>query len=78
MVLFEADRAAVFLRNQEGKAVSEVSRGLSAAYLNAVREFPVKRGPAAPDNVAPTASVMLDQGATDTFSGPRNQDDLIF
>jgi len=40
MVLFEGDRGAVFLRQPDGGAVAEVSRGLSAAYLNAVREFP--------------------------------------
>ena len=47
MVLFEADRAAVFLRSPDGKAVAEVSRGLSPAYLNAVREFPAKSLPTA-------------------------------
>jgi diguanylate cyclase (GGDEF)-like protein/excisionase family DNA binding protein len=47
MVLFESDRAAVFLRRPDGKAVAEVSRGLSAAYLNAVRDFPEKSLPAA-------------------------------
>lgn len=39
MVLFEGDRAAVFLERSEGHAV-EVSRGLSPAYLNRVRELP--------------------------------------
>ena len=47
MVLFEGDRAAVFLRRPDGKAVAEVSRGLSAAYLTAVRDFPEKSLPAA-------------------------------
>jgi diguanylate cyclase (GGDEF)-like protein/excisionase family DNA binding protein len=47
MVLFEADRAGVFLRNREDRAVAEVSRGLSPAYLNAVREFPAKSLPTA-------------------------------
>jgi diguanylate cyclase (GGDEF)-like protein/excisionase family DNA binding protein len=39
MVLFEGDRAAVFLERPEGHAV-EVSRGLSPAYLNSLRDFP--------------------------------------
>ena len=40
MVLFEGDRAAVFLRRSDGQIVADVSRGLSSAYLNSVREFP--------------------------------------
>ncbi|HEX7471804.1 MAG TPA: GAF domain-containing protein [Candidatus Limnocylindrales bacterium] len=40
-VLFQADRAAVFLRGTDGQVVPAVSRGLSATYLAAVREFPV-------------------------------------
>lgn len=42
MVLFEADRAAVFLRRPDGQVEAEVSRGLSAAYLAAaqVRQSP--------------------------------------
>jgi diguanylate cyclase (GGDEF)-like protein/excisionase family DNA binding protein len=47
MVLFEADRAGVFLRARDGSAVAEVSRGLSPAYLNAVRDFPAKSLPTA-------------------------------
>jgi diguanylate cyclase (GGDEF)-like protein/excisionase family DNA binding protein len=45
MVLFEADRGAVFLRHANGSAVAEVSRGLSQAYLQSVREFPVRSLP---------------------------------
>ena len=37
MVLFEADRAAVFLRRPDGDDTAEVSRGLSAGFLNAMR-----------------------------------------
>jgi diguanylate cyclase (GGDEF)-like protein/excisionase family DNA binding protein len=37
MVLFEADRAAVFLRQAGGSVVAEVSRGLSGGYLAATR-----------------------------------------
>lgn len=40
MVLFEGDRGAVFLQRQDGSAVAEVSRGLSAAYLASVRGVP--------------------------------------
>ena len=45
MVLFEADRGAVFLRYPNGSAVAEVSRGLSQAYLQSVRDFPVRSLP---------------------------------
>ena len=40
-VLFQADRAAVFLRGPDGLVHAAVSRGLSPGYLAAVREFPV-------------------------------------
>jgi diguanylate cyclase (GGDEF)-like protein/excisionase family DNA binding protein len=40
MVLFEADRTAVFLRHRDGQALAEVSRGLSPAYLGSVRALP--------------------------------------
>ena len=40
LVLFQADRAAVFLRHRDGQAVAEVSRGLSDAYLGSVRDLP--------------------------------------
>jgi diguanylate cyclase (GGDEF)-like protein/excisionase family DNA binding protein len=46
MVLFGGDRAAVFLRQADGKAVAEVSRGLSPGYLQTVREFPARSLPA--------------------------------
>jgi diguanylate cyclase (GGDEF)-like protein/excisionase family DNA binding protein len=46
MVLFGGDRAAVFLRQADGKAVAEVSRGLSPSYLQTVREFPARSLPA--------------------------------
>jgi diguanylate cyclase (GGDEF)-like protein/excisionase family DNA binding protein len=45
MVLFEADRGAVFLRHRNGSAVAEVSRGLSQAYLQSVKEFPARSLP---------------------------------
>jgi diguanylate cyclase (GGDEF)-like protein len=40
-VLFGAERAAVFLRRPDGHLTAEVSRGLSDAYLAAVRDFQV-------------------------------------
>ncbi|HEY0444203.1 MAG TPA: GAF domain-containing protein [Candidatus Limnocylindrales bacterium] len=47
LVLFEGDRAAVFLRQHDGKAVAEVARGLSQTYLNSVRDFPPRSLPGA-------------------------------
>jgi diguanylate cyclase (GGDEF)-like protein/excisionase family DNA binding protein len=47
MVLFEGDRGAVFLLQPDGRAVAEVSRGLSTGYLSAVREFPERSLPTA-------------------------------
>ena len=46
MFLFECDRGAVFLRQANGRAVPEVSRGLSQAYLHSVRDFPDRSLPA--------------------------------
>jgi len=40
MVLFEGDRAAVYLRRADGQTVAEVSRGLSASFLGSVRDLP--------------------------------------
>jgi diguanylate cyclase (GGDEF)-like protein/excisionase family DNA binding protein len=42
MVLFEGDRAAVFLRRADGQTIAEVSRGLSAGYLAAARDIPTR------------------------------------
>jgi diguanylate cyclase (GGDEF)-like protein/excisionase family DNA binding protein len=42
MVLFEGDRAAVFMRRPDGTDVAEVSRNLSAGYLNAIRPVTVR------------------------------------
>ena len=42
MVLFEGDRAAVFMRRADGTDVAEVSRNLSAGYLNAIRPIKVR------------------------------------
>ncbi|HET7030886.1 MAG TPA: GAF domain-containing protein, partial [Candidatus Limnocylindrales bacterium] len=46
MVLFNGDRAAVFLRAPDGRATAEVARGLSQAYLQAVIDFPTESLPA--------------------------------
>jgi diguanylate cyclase (GGDEF)-like protein/excisionase family DNA binding protein len=46
MVLFNGDRAAVFLRGPDGRATAEVARGLSATYLGAVVDFPARSLPA--------------------------------
>ncbi len=47
MVLFEGDRAAVFLRRPEGEDTAEVSRGLSSTYLDAMRAIRTLSLPAA-------------------------------
>ena len=47
MVLFAAERAAVFMRRPDGTVIAEVARGLSAAYLGSVRDFPTPSLPAA-------------------------------
>ena len=59
MVLFEGDRGAVFLRQPDGKVAAEVSRGLSAAYTAAVRDFPEPVSAELCDRRPPTA--VLDQ-----------------
>jgi diguanylate cyclase (GGDEF)-like protein len=41
LVLFEADRAALYLRRADGGVTAEVTRGLSPAYAAATREFRV-------------------------------------
>lgn len=45
MVLFGADRGAVFLRHPDGTIAADVSRGLSANYLASVRDFPARSLP---------------------------------
>jgi len=47
LVLFEGDRGAVFLRQPGGKVVAEVSRGLSSAFISAIRDFPKRSLPMA-------------------------------
>ena len=43
LVMFEGDRAAVFLERPDGKITSVVSRGLSSEYLASVQAMPVRR-----------------------------------
>ena len=45
-VLFGGERAAVFLRRQDGHLTAEVTRGLSESYLATVSDFPVPSLPA--------------------------------
>jgi diguanylate cyclase (GGDEF)-like protein/excisionase family DNA binding protein len=47
MVLFESDRAAVFMRHPDGTDQVEVSRNLSTGYLNAMRAVQTRSLPAA-------------------------------
>lgn len=47
MVLFDGDRAGVFLRRPDGQVVAEVSRNLSAGYLAAIRDLPDRSLPVA-------------------------------
>ncbi len=42
MVLFDGDRAAVFLRRPDGQTIADVSRGLSAGFLAAARSVPAR------------------------------------
>ena len=46
MVLFDGDRAAVFLKGADGRTTAEVSRGLSQTYLQSVVDFPSRSLPA--------------------------------
>ena len=46
MVLFEGDRAAVFMQQPDGHVVAEVVRGLSSGYIASVRDFPAASLPA--------------------------------
>jgi diguanylate cyclase (GGDEF)-like protein/excisionase family DNA binding protein len=46
MVLFNGDRAAVFLKAADGRTTAEVSRGLSQRYLQSVVDFPSRSLPA--------------------------------
>ena len=55
MVLFEADRGAVFLRHPDGTVTAPISRGLSASFLSSVRDFPANSLPAEAVAAAPSA-----------------------
>ncbi|HET9457226.1 MAG TPA: GAF domain-containing protein [Candidatus Limnocylindrales bacterium] len=45
IVLFDADRGAVYLRHPNGTVTAEVTRGLSQSFLQTVRNFPVRSLP---------------------------------
>jgi diguanylate cyclase (GGDEF)-like protein len=45
MVLFDADRGAVYLRHPSGTVSAEVTRGLSQSFVQSVRHFPVRSLP---------------------------------
>jgi diguanylate cyclase (GGDEF)-like protein/excisionase family DNA binding protein len=68
MVLFEGDRAAVFLQHEDGQIEADVSRGLSAVYLASVRDFPARS--------LPTAAVAAGRPlfAVDYRNDPRGAD----
>jgi diguanylate cyclase (GGDEF)-like protein/excisionase family DNA binding protein len=63
--LFGADRAAVFLNRPGGRVEAAVSRGLSDAYLAAVREFP------APSIAASAVESRRPEWAVDYANDPR-------
>jgi len=67
LVLFEADRAAVFRRRPSGEVVPTVSRGLSDRYLAAVREFP------SPSIAAEAVAARRAQWASDYANDPRGR-----
>jgi diguanylate cyclase (GGDEF)-like protein/excisionase family DNA binding protein len=68
MVLFNGDRAAVFMRSPDGRATAEVSRGLSAGYLQSVGEFPARSLPSL------AAAARRPLFATDYRNDPRASD----
>jgi diguanylate cyclase (GGDEF)-like protein/excisionase family DNA binding protein len=68
IVLFNGDRAAVFLRGPDGRVSANVSRGLSASYLEAVVDFPTRSLP----SVAVAARRPM--FATDYRNDPRATD----
>jgi len=68
MVLFNGDRAAVFLRGPDGGATAEVTRGLSARYLESVKDFPVRSLPSV------AAAARRPMYATHYRNDPRGSD----
>ena len=68
MVLFNGDRAAVFLKGADGRATAEVSRGLSQRYLQSVVDFPSRSLPAL------AAAARRPMFATDYRNDPRAGD----
>jgi diguanylate cyclase (GGDEF)-like protein/excisionase family DNA binding protein len=68
MVLFDGDRAAVFLKGADGRITSEVSRGLSQRFLQAVVEFPKRSLPSL------AAAARRPMFSTDYRNDPRAAD----
>lgn len=67
LVLFEADRAGVFLRRPDGSVHAAVSRGLSERYLAAVRDFP------SPSIASAAVASRKPEWAVDYASDPRGR-----
>ena len=68
MVLFEGDRAAVFLQHPDGHVSAEVTRNLSAAFVASVRDFPERSLPAA------AVAALQPLFAVDYRNDPRGED----
>ena len=68
MVLFEGDRAAVFLQHPDGHVSAEVTRNLSAAFVSSVRDFPERSLPAA------AVAALQPLFAVDYRNDPRGED----
>ncbi len=68
MVLFEGDRAAVFLQHPDGHVSAEVTRNLSAAFISSVRDFPERSLPAA------AVAALQPLFAVDYRNDPRGED----
>jgi diguanylate cyclase (GGDEF)-like protein len=68
MVLFEGDRAAVFLQHADGHISAEVTRNLSAAFVASVRDFPERSLPSA------AVAALQPLFAVDYRNDPRGED----
>lgn len=66
LVLFEADRAALYLRGSDGGVTAEVTRGLSAAYAAAARDL---RVPSLVSQVLETRRIAYSVGYRDDPRG---------
>ena len=68
MVLFEGDRAAVFLQHPDGHVSAEVTRNLSATFVSSVRDFPERSLSAA------AVAALQPLFAVDYRNDPRGED----